>query len=254
MTTTIKPSPVPYGTVTNVLTTSTLTSTYPAPGTYVGTPQKSGSKWRYDKITGTNYTFPSFTFTYAVGSGTTNFTVTTETYDYILQGGAANMPPVDYYLSSMSVSGQGKVLVKGNARLVVGGNVSLTGQAKVQMATDAKLEMYVGGTSCSLGGNGVVNPTGYAQNFICWGTDKVTSMDISGNGEFTGILVAPNAALTLNGGGSSVTDFVGAIIASTIKMNGHYNFHYDEALRNYRGAGRYLITQWNEISMADAYK
>ena len=254
VTSSAKPSPVPYGLVTNVLTTAFNSSTYPAAGTYVGTPQKKGSKWYYDKITGTNYTYPSYTFTYANVVGTTNYTVTTETYDYVIQGGAANMPPVNYYRSSLNVSGQGKILVRGNARLVVGGDVSMSGQSKLMLATDGKLDMYVGGPSCSISGGGVFNPTGYAQNFMLWCADSVTSLALSGNGQFTGCVIAPNADVKLNGGGSGPEDFIGAIIASTVRMNGHYKFHYDEALRNYRNTGRYLITQWNEISVADAYK
>jgi hypothetical protein len=31
-------------------------------------------------------------------------------------------------------------------------------------------------------------------------------------------------------------------------MNGHFNFHYDEALSRMPGNGRFLITSWNEIN------
>jgi hypothetical protein len=236
--------------VTNILTTSTTTSAYPAAGTYVGTPVKQGSKWKYDKITGTNYTYPTYTFTYATVDGTTNFTTASKTYDYVIQGGAANVAPVDYYVSSIS---SGNILVKGNARLVVAGNFSLGGNGsknQLVLDSDGQLQMWVGGTSCSLSGNGVVNPSGYAQNFICWCTDSVTDMAFSGNGQFCGILVAPNADLKLNGGGNAVEDFIGAIIANTITMNGHYSFHYDEALRNYRGTGRFMVKEWNEVPVA----
>ena len=241
------PSPVPAGTVTNTLTQSTSTSTYPAPGTYVGTPTKEGSKWTYSMITGYNYTYPTYSYTYLSTSSSTNFTVTSTTYDYVIQGSAANMPPVDYYVSSIS---SGNILVKGNARLVVRDNFSLGGEGsknQLTIATDGKLAMYVGGTSCKLSGNGVANQTGFAQDFICWCADSVTDISLNGNGQFTGILVAPNANLRLNGGGNAVEDYVGAIIANTITLNGHYKFHFDEALKNYKDKGRYIITQWNEI-------
>ena len=85
------PDPIPYGMVTNTLVTPTASTTYPAPGTFVGTPVKIGSKWQYYKITGTNYTYPSFTFTYPVVTYTTNFvtntTVTTSPYYTTLQSG-----------------------------------------------------------------------------------------------------------------------------------------------------------------------
>ena len=97
----------------------------------------------------------------------------------------------------------------------------------------------------------MVNPSGYAANFMCWCTDAVTSMAFSGNGQFCGVLVAPNASLALNGGGNSNEDFIGSIIASTITLNGHFSFHYDEALRNYRGNGRFIIQEWNEIPVTE---
>jgi len=239
-----KPSPVPYGTVTNILTTATSSSTLPAAGTYVGTVTKKGSKWYFNKITGYNYTYPTYTFTYSTETMSTNYTVTTKTYDLILQGGAANMPPVDYYVSSI---GKANILVIGNARLVVGGNVKQSGQDTLVIAPDGRLEMWVGGTSVDLTGQGVMNQNGYAQNFMLWCTDSVTDLKYAGNGEFTGVVIAPNADVKLAGGGSGDEDFVGALIANTITLNGHYSFHYDEALRNYRGNGRYMVTKWDEI-------
>lgn len=241
------PSPAPYGTVTNILTTSTTTSAYPAAGTYLGTPEKRGSNWRYNRITGRTYTYPTFTFTYATVAATTNFTTTSKTYDYVIQGGAANMAPVDFYISTIS---SGNILVKGNARLVVAKNFSLGGigsKNQLVLDSDGKLEIFVGGTFCNLSGNGVVNPSGYAQNFILWCTDTVTSIAFSGNGQFCGVLVAPNADLRLNGGGSSNEDFIGAIIANSVTLNGHYSFHFDEALKSHRNNGRYIVKQWHEV-------
>jgi hypothetical protein len=243
------PSPVPYGLVTNVLTQPASDKNYPAASTYVGTPTLQGNKWYYNAITGYNYTYPTYTYTYSTTGYSTNFSVGSVTYDYVIQGGAANMPPVDYYVSSIP---SGNILVKGNARLVVAGNFSLKGNNQLTVAPDGKLAMYVGGTQCNLDGNGVVNQTGYAQNFICNCTDSVTSMALNGNGQFTGILVAPNAAVQLNGGGNNIQDFIGCLIASSVKLNGHFNFHYDEALKSLNGGGRYLIKSWNEIPVTSA--
>ena len=70
---------------------------------------------------------------------------------------------------------------------------------------------------------------------------------MNGNGEFTGVLVAPNADLTMNGAGNSRQDYTGALMVNSVRMNGHFNFHYDEALARMGGNGRFLITSWNEI-------
>jgi len=246
-TTSIKPSPVPYGTTTNVLTTTTTSKTFPLLGTYVGSVTLlQNGKFEYNLITGTNYTYPTFTYTYANITLNTTFTVTSVFYDYVIQGGAGNLAPVEFCVDQIN---GGKILVLGNARLVVKNNFSLGGNGSknnLTLGPDAKLEMFVGGTSCDISGTGVVNGTGFARNFICWCTDAVTSISLNGNGAFVGVLAAPNAQLTLNGGGSLSEDFIGCIIASSIKMNGTFRFHYDEALK-YMGNGRYLVSSWDEI-------
>jgi hypothetical protein len=241
------PSPIPFGTVTNTLSTATSSSAFPAPGTYVGTPTKKGSKWYYDVITGYNYTYPKTYYVYSTDVTTTNYTVTTDTYDYILPGSAANMPPLKYYVDSLK---NAKVLVQGNAQLVVRNDIKFSGQDGIWLGSNGKLEMWVGGTSADISGQGIFNPTGYAKNFLLWAADSVTDLKLSGNGEFTGIIVAPNANVTLNGGGSTKEDYIGSLIGNTIKMNGHYKFHYDEALKNLDKDGRYKVTEWNEISIA----
>lgn len=38
----------------------------------------------------------------------------------------------------------------------------------------------------------------------------------------------------------------------TMKMNGHFKFHYDEALEGYRNNGRFTLEAWDEIPVAQA--
>jgi hypothetical protein len=237
------PTPIPYGTVTNYTTSSTLTASYPAEGTYIGTVEVVNKKYRYNKIIGRTFTYPSYTYTYS--TTTTNMAVTSVgDYDYVFVGTSATEAPRKFFLSSMP---SGDALIMGNVQLVVAGNVTISGTDSWRIATDGKLEMWAGGTSVNLNGNGVMNDNGYAMNFMLWCTDDVTSMSLNGNGEFTGVLVAPNADLKLNGGGYSVTDFVGALITKTVTMNGNFDFHYDEALEGYRNNGRFTLEAWDEI-------
>jgi Tfp pilus assembly protein PilX len=235
------PNPPRYGTVTNYTTTRVTTDNYPAPGTYIGTVEVVGKRYRYNQITGATYTYPTYTYTYSYT--TTNLVTSTKSYTYVLNGNPVTSAPRRYYVSSLS----GSVLVRGNVQLVVGGNIALTGQDVFEVASDGQVEMWVGGNDVKFAGNGVANRTGYAQNFLLWGTDNLRDFSLNGNGEFTGVLVVPNAAVRLNGGGNSVQDFIGAIIADTITLNGHFKFHYDEALKNYRNNGRFLITRWDEV-------
>jgi hypothetical protein len=126
----------------------------------------------------------------------------------------------------------------------------MSGNAFIQLAPGATLKLYVGGSSGSIAGNGVVNP-GIPMNFIYYGLPGNTSLSYSGNGTFTGVIYAPNADFTLNGGGNSTYDFVGASISKTVSMNGHFNFHYDEALAKYGPKRGFVVTSWNEMTPAE---
>ena len=148
------------------------------------------------------------------------------------------------------------VYVDGNAVVYVpsSGTLSIGSQEQIYIAPNApfsppshSLTLYVGDPSASIGGQGVVNATGIARNFIYYGLPSNTDLSYSGNGAFVGVIYAPNAVFTLGGGGNNTYDFIGASVSQRVRMNGHYNFHYDEDLRK-QGPGRgYVATKWTEI-------
>jgi len=145
----------------------------------------------------------------------------------------------------------GKVLVTGDVTVYVpyGGSMDFTGQNGVTLAPGAKLKIYVGAEDAKISGNGFVNP-GSALDLQYWGLDSNTSVHFSGNAAYTGTIYAPNADLTLGGGGNEVYDFVGACVMRSVSMNGHFKFHYDLALRNLGPTKGYIVKSWNEV---DAY-
>jgi hypothetical protein len=98
-----------------------------------------------------------------------------------------------------------------------------------------------------LAGNGVQNGTGNALNYQFKGLPTCTNIHFGGNAEFTGVVYAPSAHFHLGGGGSDEYDVVGAAIVNTAKVNGKFNFHYDEMLGNQGGAGGWNIASWNEL-------
>lgn len=163
-------------------------------------------------------------------------------YAYVLGNG-------NYQVSgALSLSSSDKILVTGsNTVLYVTGNFNMTGQSSIILGAGATLKLYVGGATASLGGNGVINP-GSALNFSYYGLTNNTSLSLSGNAAFTGVIYAPNADFTLGGGGNNTYDFVGASITKTATMNGHFNFHYDEALSKFGPMRGYVVTSWNEMS------
>lgn len=233
----------------------------PAPGTYVGSftynynnSQKAWYRY-YNAISSYSYTikvysYPSETYSYQVPSYTyktiesytylkptgTNILTTTSTYDYILDS-------YNYVIDNLS----GKVYVRGKANLYVKNSIQFTGKDGITIGPNGSLKLYMAGASTKIAGNGVVNKSGNALNFQYYGLDSNTSIDIAGNGEFVGVIYAPNAALCLRGGGNNAEDFIGASVTASVTMNGHFNFHYDENLARQGPRSRYMISDWNEV-------
>jgi hypothetical protein len=157
----------------------------------------------------------------------------------------------NYKASSIGFSGHKKIMVIGHAVLWVTSSFSLSGNSSVIIAPGASLKLYVGdtsgtGASASIGGNGVAN-NGFATDFFYYGLPSNTSLSYSGNADFTGVVYAPNAHFSLGGGGTTIYDFVGACVSKSVLMNGHFHFHYDEALSRIGPRGKYVINSWNEV-------
>ena len=192
-----------------------------------------------------NVSFPDVQVPFAGGSFTpAGGNLLGTNYTYLLTGG-------NYLTSSMSMSGQNKMLVTVSSVLWVTSSFSMAGQSQITLAPGVTLKVYVGnttgsGASASLGGNGLVNP-GNAMNFQYFGMPSNTSLSYGGNAAFTGTIYAPSANFSLGGGGSSTYDFVGASVTGTVTMNGHFHFHYDENLARIGPSRGYIITSWNEI-------
>jgi hypothetical protein len=146
------------------------------------------------------------------------------------------------------------VYVAGAAVLYVppSGRINLTGNDQIYIAPSSgiqtnSLKIFAGPSTTSLGGRGVVNATGNALNFSYLGLPSNINFGLAANAAFVGTIYCPNAALVLGGGGSTTYDFVGASVSNTVKMNGGFNFHYDENLRR-AGPGRgFIPTNWAEL-------
>jgi hypothetical protein len=170
-----------------------------------------------------------------------------------LQPGAGGytytLPPGDTMVGSLSMSGSQNILVTGpgKSRLYITGDLSITGNAFIKLATNATLEIYMGGNSAKIAGNGIANPTGKATAVAYYGLPSNRQLDLSGNAEYTGTVYAPSADFTASGGGNNTYDLAGAIVVKSIKLNGHFHLHYDEALGLMQGDGHYTITSWREL-------
>ncbi len=242
------------GWVTNVtynVTTSTNSSTgnaYPSscPGT-VGTNTVTANLYPIGATPGTvitnrngaglitGYTYKQYTCYSPVS--TTNTTITTTYYDYILDDG-------NYKVADLN----GTVYVRGNATLYVTTTLDMTA---LVIQPGESLKLYCAAASASISGNYTANSTGTAASFSFWGLPTCKSLSFGGNADFTGTIYAPDADFTLNGSGKTVFDFIGASITKTAKLNGHFNFHYDEALRKIGPFRGYIVNSWNEMAPSE---
>ena len=153
--------------------------------------------------------------------------------------------PGDYSINNLGNAG---IYVPSNivVRLKLTGNASppnIEVDGTGSMA--GKLTIYMDGPSFSLTGAGTVDG-GNPSSLAYYGTTNNTSFSMSGNASFTGTVYAPEADISLGGGGNNTYDFVGAVIGRTITMNGHFNFHFDENLLT-SGPMRYVANSWREL-------
>ena len=222
-----------YKEITGTTTTTTYSYTRIISYTYnriVSYTYPTISNYGYAKIVGYSRNYTSYT---------TN--ITTQVYDYVFRDGDYSTDTID-----------GKILVLGKARVYVSGDISLTGQESITitpgLATSPnRFTIYAAGANVKLTGNGVINQTGDAKNFYLYGLPTNKEIDISGNGTFAGVIYAPDAKLHMGGGGNNTQDFVGAAVVGSVKMNGHFKFHYDESLSKSGPASGFVISAWNEM-------
>jgi hypothetical protein len=124
-------------------------------------------------------------------------------------------------------------------------NFPSTGQ--ITIPTGNSMSMYVTAPTATIAGNGVVNEAGVSSAFQYYGLPSNTALNLSANAAFVGMIYAPEAAFVLGGGGNNTYDFVGASITKSSKMNGHFNFHFDEASNTYLQLFGYSAISWDEM-------
>jgi len=158
-------------------------------------------------------------------------------YNYVLGAGG------NYKMSALS----GKVLVTAsNVVLWVTDDLRIGSGEFIQIAPGASLKLYVSAATATIAGQGVINDTGFAQNFRYYGLPSNTEIIYTGNSAFYGMINAPQASLKLGGGGNADYDFSGCMIVGSLTMNGHYHIHYDEALKKIL-SDPLIVRTWNEV-------
>jgi hypothetical protein len=127
------------------------------------------------------------------------------------------------------------ILIDGsNPTLYVTGSFLMNSGAQIVITNGGSFKLYVGSvigsaTSCNLS---LVSSAGSETTFQFYGLPTTSSLTWSGNAQFVGSVYAPQAAFLLGGGGNYPLDYQGAIIASSLSINGHFNFHFDSYLKH----------------------
>ena len=164
-----------------------------------------------------------------------------------------------YKLSQISLNGPNVLTVTGDpsgaptyVEIWVTGDISISGQGQIMLGNGVQASIYFAGDA-SISGNGITNGTSpnYDRpgNAILYGikpTDGSTqTVSLSGNAAMEGAVYAPDANVTIDGGGTKGT-FSGSVVGSTVKMTGVTTVHYDEAMTARGNVTDYRIVSWFE--------
>jgi hypothetical protein len=141
---------------------------------------------------------------------------------------------------------KGEIEVHGNATLIVRTEFDIKGNNAIRIVPGGHLDLYVYASSASFGaGSYNYSNGGKAKDLRYYGMPSNTYLSFNGNSSFVGVVYAPQAHVDMNGGGVGV-NYAGSIMAKSIKLNGAYAFHYDEALSKLGSPG-FVVTSWNEL-------
>ncbi|MDB6068323.1 MAG: hypothetical protein JWR26_4531 [Pedosphaera sp.] len=167
-------------------------------------------------------------------------------------GNPGNLQSYDHVFTlpgNYVVNDSGTIYVGTNATVTIRATASTFNPNSIYVAgtgsSAGALRIYMEGSSATLGTSDMTQ-SGLAKNIAFFGMPTCTSVSYKGNGDFTGLIYAPEADFQLAGGGSGIIDFIGSSVSRTVQMNGHYHFHYDESLKSFNLLNMYMASQWKE--------
>jgi hypothetical protein len=169
------------------------------------------------------------------------------TNTYVFLGG------VSYYYNGDFVMNQNETLYVqgGPSVLYVTGNFNMKSQnaCYISIAPGSSLTLYVGTTSGSAVSAALtqVNTVGTPAAFQYYGLPSNNSLVWNGNNNYVGTIYAPQADVSLGGGGNTILDYEGSIVANSASLNGHFDVHYDESLARSGPQAGYTVTSWQEL-------
>src|SRR5205085_6148579 len=180
------------------------------------------------------------------------FPATATTITTFTGAGGTQQSPVRYTVSSVALNGNGNLTIGdasgGYVEIYVTGSVSVAGSSQITLSPNVKAKIYFAG-DFNVSGSGIVNSNNQPGDLQLYGikapNNATQSVSLGGNAELSAALYAPDANVTINGGGSNGHVY-GSIVGKTVVMSGVTNLHYDEALGATGLIDNYKIVSWFE--------
>jgi hypothetical protein len=155
----------------------------------------------------------------------------------------------NYKLPAGAVVHNQSILVLGNAKIYMpsDGKWDFADADVTKIPKGSSLEIYDAANN-DAGFAGVTNDSGLAANFTYYGLSTADKkLSLSGSGQFAGGIYAPYKNVVLTGSSSSLPrDFIGALVAKTVKNSGHFYMSYDQAL-GYTATGNPTLVSYQEL-------
>jgi len=146
-----------------------------------------------------SYTYPVYNYTYAIQFSYTthlHYIYPTYTYSYVVYTGSSTTPRTITIIFSIAA-----IIYQrperdhdrpGTARLVMPSGLSMNGQDQMTIDTSGSLKLYSGGNSLTMVAM-VPEQDWFCVQPLCLCNSERDVLHFNGNGEFTGVLIAPNA-------------------------------------------------------------
>jgi hypothetical protein len=180
------------------------------------------------------------------GSGT-NITIggSTIAYNYVIQNipGGGNGP---FYYQILSQLTDSLLINASNVVLYLPAGWKYTGSSVLTLGPNSDVKIFSAGDISTAGSASINNFANYPFALGVFGLPSCANISFGGNGGGSLFVYAPEAAVTFGGGGGGTFDVCGAFICSTVTAGGHYNFHFDVALKTLLPPSRYVPVSWKE--------
>jgi Tfp pilus assembly protein PilX len=130
----------------------------------------------------------------------------------------------NYKYSSINLSANSKLTIYGPTNIYLTGSPSFSTSGNAQLViTGGRVNIYFDG-ALSISGNGAIGNALNVANLVFLGTaNNHSTITLSGNGNFYGVIYAPTVSLSVSGNGH----YDGSYVGSSVTLSGNANIQYD---------------------------